>query len=319
MLKYSRKQSSEQDDGRGEKPKSSGKGRTGKGRTNTSKASPKGAHKGAPTRRELLAVRPVRNPVLEWVEEDGQVVLHIKRVNNWKTRLITIFTQVPESRRVVLDPIGTHVWRMLEKGALMATMSMGPAKIDRQISLPFSQAFKIALRNITIRLGRAMITGAGTMLGIAFLMSVFAAHLASVAARDVISPGQMQKQSWLVAMSLMVSVVGITNSMLMSVTERYKEIGTMKCLGALDNFIVRLFLLESGILGGLGSLVGALIGSLFILLTNIGVWGNLDWGKLLLSILGCVTVGSILSIIAAVGPAIRASRMPPADAMRSEI
>jgi hypothetical protein len=63
----------------------------------------------------------------------------------------------------------------------MATMSMGPAKIDRQISLPLSQAFKIALRNITIRLGRAMITGAGTMLGIAFLMSVFAAHLASVA------------------------------------------------------------------------------------------------------------------------------------------
>ena len=120
-------------------------------------------------------------------------------------------------------------------------------------------------------------------------------------------------------MSLLVSFVGITNSMLMSVTERYKEIGTMKCLGALDNFIVRLFLLESGILGGLGSLVGALIGSLFILLTNIGVWGNLDWGKLLLSILGCVTVGSILSIIAAVGPAIRASRMPPADAMRSEI
>jgi hypothetical protein len=198
-------------------------------------------------------------------------------------------------------------------------MSVGPAKIERQISLPMNQAAKIAYKNITIRLGRALITGAGTMLGIAFLMSVLTSNLVQVASGDVIPPEQLTKNSWLVSMSLMVSAVGITNSMLMSVTERYKEIGTMKCLGALDNFIVRLFLLESGILGGLGSLVGALIGSLFILLTNIGVWGNLDWGKLLLSILGCVTVGSILSIIAAVGPAIRASRMPPADAMRSEI
>ena len=201
----------------------------------------------------------------------------------------------------------------------MATMSVGPAKIERQISLPMNQAAKIAYKNITIRLGRALITGAGTMLGIAFLMSVLTSNLVQVASGEVIPPEQLTKNSWLVSMSLMVSAVGITNSMLMSVTERYKEIGTMKCLGALDNFIVRLFLLESGILGGLGSLVGALIGSLFILLTNIGVWGNLDWGKLLLSILGCVTVGSILSIIAAVGPAIRASRMPPADAMRSEI
>jgi putative ABC transport system permease protein len=201
----------------------------------------------------------------------------------------------------------------------MATMSVGPAKIERQITLPMNQAMRIAFKNITIRLGRALITGAGTMLGIAFLMSVLTSNLVQVASGVVIPPEQMTKNSWLVAMSLMVSAVGITNSMLMSVTERYKEIGTMKCLGALDNFIVRLFLLESGILGGLGSLIGALIGSLFILLTNFRLWGNLDWGKLLLSIVGCVTVGSILSIIAAVGPAIRASRMPPADAMRSEI
>jgi hypothetical protein len=203
----------------------------------------------------------------------------------------------------------------------MATMNMGPAKIDRQISLPLSQAFKIALRNITIRLGRAMITGAGTMLGIAFLMSVFAAHLASLAARDVISEGQMQKQSWLVAMSLMVSVVGITNSMLMSVTERYKEIGTMKCLGALDNFIVKLFLIESGLLGFFGALFGAIIGALFVMLTRWGAVfsGNFDWLRLLMYVGVCIALGTVLSIIAALGPAMRASKMPPADAMRTEI
>jgi putative ABC transport system permease protein len=219
----------------------------------------------------------------------------------------------------------------------MATMSVGPAKIERQISLPMNQAGKIALKNITIRLGRALITGAGTMLGIAFLMSVLTSNLVQEASGVKIAPEQLTKNSWLVAMSLMVSAVGITNSMLMSVTERYKEIGTMKCLGALDNFIIRLFLLESGILGGLGSLIGALIGSLFIMLVNIAartpkeglegtsvppdvsIWTQFAWGKFFLYLIGCVAVGSILSIIAAVGPAIRASRMPPADAMRSEV
>ena len=54
--------------------------------------------------------------------------------------------------------------------------------------------------------------------------------------------------------------------MLMAVTERFQEIGTMKCLGALDRFVVRLFLLESGFQGLAGALIGALIGCLGSLL-----------------------------------------------------
>lgn len=192
-------------------------------------------------------------------------------------------------------------------------------KIERQISLPLSQASKIALRNITIRLGRALITGAGTMLGIAFLMSVFTTTLLQQANRVEIRAEQQQKAAWLVVMSLLVSVVGITNSMLMSVTERYKEIGTMKCLGALDNFIVKLFLLESGLLGFFGSLFGALLGAIFMLLTDFGAWRSLDWVGLLLKLIICVAIGTFLSILAAVPPAMRAATMPPADAMRTEV
>jgi ABC-type antimicrobial peptide transport system permease subunit len=201
----------------------------------------------------------------------------------------------------------------------MASMGAGPVKIERQISLPFSSALKIAIKNITVRLGRAIITGAGTMLGIAFLMSVFTSGLAQEASGITIDAATQQKNTWLVVMSLLVSVVGITNSMLMSVTERYKEIGTMKCLGALDNFIVKLFLLESGVLGFLGSFVGALIGAFFILITRFSVLGQLDWLRLLMYLLACMGIGTVLSIIAAVGPAMRASKMPPADAMRSEV
>ena len=204
----------------------------------------------------------------------------------------------------------------------MATMSAGPAKVERQISLPLSQAIKIALRNITIRLFRALITAAGTMLGIAFLMSVFTSGLIQQASGIVPTEAQVQKSNWLVAMSLLVSFVGITNSMLMSVTERYKEIGTLKCLGALDNFIIKLFLIESGLLGFFGSLVGAFIGALFMLLTGLGVLGKLfsEYGLALLGYMGmCVLIGTVLSIAAALPPAWRAARMQAVDAMRTEV
>lgn len=199
----------------------------------------------------------------------------------------------------------------------MATMS--PARVERQISLPFNQAFKIALRNITIRLGRAMITGAGTMLGIAFLMSVFASKFVQLAKGVALDPAQAQKSSWLVAMSLLVCFVGITNSMLMSVTERYKEIGTFKCLGALDKFIINLFLIESALLGFFGSLIGAIVGLLFVLISNLGLVGKLDWGGILLNVLYCVVIGTFLSIAAALPPAMRAAKMQAVDAMRTEV
>ena len=61
--------------------------------------------------------------------------------------------------------------------------------------------------------------------------------------------------------------------MLMAVTERFQEIGTMKCLGALDRFVVRLFLLESGFQGLAGALIGALIGCLGSLLLGLKDYG----------------------------------------------
>src|SRR5205814_4720501 len=80
------------------------------------------------------------------------------------------------------------------------------------------------------------------------------------AARRIQEQEAHARQIWLVVMSLIVCTVGITNSMLMSVTERFKEIGTMKCLGALDSFIVKLFLIEACLLGMTASLIGYLIG-----------------------------------------------------------
>lgn len=168
-----------------------------------------------------------------------------------------------------------------------------------------------------------MITGAGTLLGIAFLMSVFTQSVTLQAiGKGKIDPSMVARQKWLVVMSLLASTVGITNSMLMSVTERFREIGTMKCLGALDNFIVKLFLIESGFLGLFGSLAGSLIGMILILLTFLlkgGSLGALDYALLLKFFLLSLGLGTGLSILAAVPPAIRAAKLPPAAALRTEI
>ncbi|MGC9320062.1 MAG: hypothetical protein ACP5KN_18670, partial [Armatimonadota bacterium] len=51
-------------------------------------------------------------------------------------------------------------------------------EVQRQISLPWAEAARISYRNVTMRLGRALITGAGVVLGIAFLVSVWTAKVA---------------------------------------------------------------------------------------------------------------------------------------------
>lgn len=129
---------------------------------------------------------------------------------------------------------------------------------------------------------------------------------------------------WLVGMSLLVCTVGITNSMLMAVTERFKEIGTMKCLGALDSFVVTLFLLESSMLGICASGLGWLIG--FVAMVLIA-WSSKGWDVVAsvspLSVLAtfgfCIFAGMFLTLVATIAPAIRAAKMPAAMALRSEI
>jgi ABC-type antimicrobial peptide transport system permease subunit len=109
----------------------------------------------------------------------------------------------------------------------------------------------------------------------------------------------------------------------MAVTERFREIGTMKCLGALDSFILRLFLLEAGMQGLVGSAIGALSGGLFSLLSAVVRFGtvvftSLSWMEALGSLLLATGVGCLLSLMGVLYPAIVAARMMPIEAMRVE-
>ncbi len=194
-----------------------------------------------------------------------------------------------------------------------------------KVSLPFSKALEIAFQSLKIRFWRSIITSSGVLLGIAFLVSVLTGQAitnALPATAEVMDEGQM---IWIVAMSLLVCTVGITNAMLMSVTERFREIGTMKCLGALDHYIVKLFLLEAFFQGFVGSVAGAIIGLLSTLLINLARYGfSLVFSSFpvlltLQYIVVSILLGSILSVFAGAYPAYRAAKLPPAEAMRTEV
>jgi FtsX-like permease family len=128
---------------------------------------------------------------------------------------------------------------------------------------------------------------------------------------------------WLLSLALLVAFVGILNSMLMSVTERFREIGTMKCLGALDSFIIKLFLIESLFQGVVGTTIGVILGlllSMASMTSSYGsyAWLNVPWTSLFYSFLTCVAVGVGLTVAGAVYPAWQAARMQPIEAMRVE-
>jgi len=206
---------------------------------------------------------------------------------------------------------------------------MRDSSVGRQIQLPISKAFQISLNSIRIRFWRSVITAGGIFLGIAFLVSVLSTSLVQQQIPQTVTDTAAEmaaknRQLWLVIMSLLVCTVGITNSMLMSVTERFKEIGTMKCLGALDIFVVELFLLESGLLGIVASFIGWLVGFGGIALLAAAGHGWAVIGKIgFLPIIGtlgkAMTIGIVLTVTATIPPAIRAAKMPPAVALRTEI
>jgi ABC-type lipoprotein release transport system permease subunit len=109
----------------------------------------------------------------------------------------------------------------------------------------------------------------------------------------------------------------------MAVTERFREIGTMKCLGALDRFVLRLFILEAGMQGLTGSLAGALSGTVFALVAGWVRFGGaalqaLRPAEVGLSLAAATGIGLGLSLLGVLYPALVAARMQPVEAMRVE-
>lgn len=118
------------------------------------------------------------------------------------------------------------------------------------------------------------------------------------------------------ALSLLVGGIGVMNIMLVSVTERTREIGLRKALGAPSQAIRRQFLVEAMVLGLSGGLLGAAVGILGARLLP----GVLSTPLVVspLAVGGSIGIAVLIGILFGVYPATRAARLAPIDALRSE-
>ncbi len=124
------------------------------------------------------------------------------------------------------------------------------------------------------------------------------------------------------SISLMVGGVGIMNIMLVSVTERTKEIGLRKALGATDRDILLQFLFEAVILTAMGGLIGIIIGAILAFFTCIIIVRFTAYNWIFsfpvdAAIIG-ILVSSLVGLIFGIYPARQASKKSPMEALRYE-
>lgn len=128
--------------------------------------------------------------------------------------------------------------------------------------------------------------------------------------------------SSVVAISLVVGGIGVMNIMLVSVTERTKEIGLRKAIGATNNDILFQFLIESTMLTFVGGIIGILLGATLSFLSSIILTYALSdsWSfsfPFSAALLG-VTVSSAVGVVFGLYPARKASKKSPIEALRYE-
>ena len=110
--------------------------------------------------------------------------------------------------------------------------------------------------------------------------------------------------------------IGVMNIMLVSVTERTREIGLRKALGATQRSIMMQFIIEAVLLCILGGLLGVFIGtSLLFLFTSLNDW---IFSMPISAIIGSITFSALVGLFFGIWPAKRAAKLDPAVSLRYE-
>ncbi len=134
--------------------------------------------------------------------------------------------------------------------------------------------------------------------------------------------------SAIAGISLLVGAIGVMNTMYMSVLERTREIGIMKAIGAKDKHVLRLFLIESSLLGIIGGALGVLVGVGISglagkVITGSIAFGPIGQGGMALSphfsawlIVAALGLSLVLGALAGALPARRGAKFPPVRALR---
>ena len=126
----------------------------------------------------------------------------------------------------------------------------------------------------------------------------------------------------IVGASVIAVIVGglsVINTMVMTVTERIREIGIKKAVGAPTGAILREFLVEATLLGAIGGVIGLALGALLVVILNAQTAGSGTSVFLLTPVLllRSFLFATVLGALAGVYPALRAARLDPVTALRS--
>ncbi len=126
--------------------------------------------------------------------------------------------------------------------------------------------------------------------------------------------------SLIAGISIFIGSVGIVNTMTTTVMERKGQIGIMKSIGARNRDIFMQFFVESGMMGLMGGIIGAIFGQLIAYTGTLGINAfvgaettpQINFWLIMLTLAGTFIIGSVAGIV----PAIRAARLNPVDALR---
>ncbi|MFH0749092.1 MAG: FtsX-like permease family protein [Candidatus Bathyarchaeota archaeon] len=196
--------------------------------------------------------------------------------------------------------------------------------LKKEVRLPVREGLQISLEHIRKSQTRSIIIVASTALGISYLTYFLITNLIISDYSGKTDLVMEAYHFWLIVVSLFVCGVSLVNSTMISVLERYREIGTMKCLGALDNHILRLLLMEALILGLAGGIVGFVLGTSISVLSccleaGFSIILRLPLTKFLEFSMPILSLSVILSVISTAYPAFRAAKLQPVEALQYDV
>ncbi len=226
--------------------------------------------------------------------QDFKVVGYLDRIGNPEDDT-SIFIPIETAREVLDEPT--------EQSMILAQVQPGsnPPDVAEDIekALRKSRDLKEGEEDFTVQTAEDLLRSYGSILTIVQLVVIGIAMI-----------------------SLVVGGIGIMNTMYTSVLERTQEIGVMKAIGARNSDITAIFLIESGLLGLAGGVIGVLLGMGFSTLVEMGavaanvtiLQATFPWYLIAGALAFSFIVGTIFGTL----PALQAARLKPVDALRYE-